>query len=839
MSILTTPRVLVISVVAGALAVAPSAAVAGPVHGAGARQQAAKKLLDAQGGEPSPTHTGGDGDLADQLDAYDFERSAPASAVPGPALRDGVLQAAQLPSTGGAWTEQTNKVYNANPSNYTDPFWSNSGSGFAIVGGRVTALARSGAIWLAGTADGGIWRSTDQGTNWTPVFDTEPSLSIGSLAVDPADGSVWAGTGEANTSQDSYAGAGVYRSTDGGLTWHEVTNADNSDPIAGRTVFRVAFDGSSVLAATDDGLWRFDGTNWSEVLAPAPSGDPTPFYDNQVTDVVVNPTDASKVLTVVGWRGPLTPDSNNGFYLSSDGGKTFSPITPTGAIDTTDIGRTTFAYSADGSRLYATVESPAALAAGAATVLQGVFVSANGDPAGPWTKIADASTLAALTNSASSTFGDPGVQAWYNEDLAVDPSNPMHVYIGLEEVYESSDGGTTWDVASPYWNYGLPCGATCPNTTHPDQHSMMIANGNIVIGNDGGVYSRPLSDSGLGDWSDLNNTLHDLQYYDARAGNLSTGGVGIWGGLQDNGTALVDPSQSQMVEPAGGDGFDVIVDPNNANRMVGEYVDLTMYSSTDGGHSFTNLISPSCFAQETVTGTSRKDCDPGARFVAPFVADQTDINTWVAGGQYVWVSQIGWKTKCAPKGGCTWGRVFNTGAGNAVTALSAANGAIYAAWVGGGGNPGPAFDSGLATNVGGWHQISMAGLPNRYISGVTVDKTNPKHAIIVFNGFSRRWIPGGGIGHVFETFDAGKTWTDISGNLPDLPSDALVMLGSKLVLATDAGAFEATDGSGTGTSWSRLGTNLPNVSVNDITIGPDGHTVFAGTHGRGVWTITP
>jgi hypothetical protein len=293
-----------------------------------------------------------------------------------------------------------------------------------------------------------------------------------------------------------------------------------------------------------------------------------------------------------------------------------------------------------------------------------------------------------------------------------------------------------------------------------------------------------------------------------------------------------------MVEPAGGDGFDVIVDPNNANRMVGEYTEGAMYSSTDGGHSFTNLISPSCFAQSLFTTKVRNTCDPGARFVTPFATDQTNINSWVFGGQYVWTSQVGWKTKCGPKG-CTWGRVFNTGAGNAVTAVSEANGAIYAAWVGGGGNPGPAFSRGLATNVGGWHQISMTGLPNRFIAGVTVDKTNSKHAIIVFNGYSRRWIPGGGIGHVFETTNGGNSWTDISGDLPDIPGDAIVMIGGKLVLATDAGAFVANDGGGTSTSWSRLGTNLPNASVNDIEIGPNGQTVYAGTHGRGVWSINP
>jgi hypothetical protein len=477
------------------------------------------------------------------------------------------------------------------------------------------------------------------------------------------------------------------------------------------------------------------------------------------------------------------------------------------------------------------------LAAGDISVLQGVFVSANGNPAGPWTKIADATKLSSSGSANAYGPNSVGAQAWYNQDLAVDPSNANHVYLGLEEVFETSDGGANWTTASPYWNYGAPCDPNCP-ITHPDQHAVMIADGDVVIGNDGGVYSRGLSNTG-GAWNDLNSSLRDLQYYDAKAGNLPGGATAIWGGMQDNGSGFLASNQSQMVEPAGGDGGDVIVDPNNANNIVGEYTDLTMYSSTNGGQSFNSFVSPACAAQLTVGPTSRHDCDPNARFIAPITSDQTNIKDWVVGGQYVWESHQGWGTKCGVKGGCTWAKLFNTGSGNVVTALSAANGAIYAGWVSGGGNPASSFAVGIATNVGGWHQISMNGLPNRYIAGITVDKSNPKHAIVVFNGYSRRWIPSAGVGHVFETFNGGNSWTDISGNLPDVPSDALVMLGSKLVLATDIGAFTATDGNGSSTSWSVLGSGLPNTSVNDITVGPNGSTVYAATHGRGVWSITP
>ena len=255
-------------------------------------------------------------------------------------------------------------------------------------------------------------------------------------------------------------------------------------------------------------------------------------------------------------------------------------------------------------------------------------------------------------------------------------------------------------------------------------------------------------------------------------------------------------------------------------------------------HTFADAVSPTCAAQATVGLTPRPDCDPAARFVTPLAPDQQNTNAWLTGGQYVWVTTDGWNTSCTDTA-CSWKAVYNTGTGHAVTALSSANGGstIYAAWVGGGGNPGPSFASGIATNYGGtWHQVNMTGLPNRYIAGVTVDPANPAHAYAVFNGYSRRFIPGGGVGHVFETVNGGQSWTDISGNLPDIASDALVLSHGKLALGTDAGVFTAAEGRGSSTRWSRLGSELPNAAVNDLTAGPDGY-IYAATHGRGVWRI--
>jgi sugar lactone lactonase YvrE len=822
-----------------------------------------------------------DSDLADEMAQYNNERTAPAASVSGAALASAAQQAAAMGSVGGPWQDVTTQPYNAQPSNYTDPFWSNVGAGFSLVGGRTTALAQTpDGTWYAGTADGGVWRSTNQGATWTPIFDGMPTLSIGALAVAP-DGSLWVGTGEANTNADSYAGTGVYR-LDPVTGRFGLVGGDDymTNPLVSHTIYQIVFDSSGdAYAATDQGLYRYDAGsgNWTAVLQPAGTNI-NPPYDQQDTTVQVVPGTAGRdVVTAIGWRGPGHTEYN-GFYASTDGGHTFTKVVPTGDINASDIGRTTFAYSADASKLYAIVESPSELASGAISNLQGIFVSngSNGQPAsvaGPWTLVG---SVDKLSNSGSANAYGPdsvGAQSWYNQDLAVDPTNPDHVYAGLEEVFESTDGGQNWVTASPYWNYGLACGSSCPNTTHPDQHSMMIADGKIVIGNDGGVYSRPLSDTQqYGDWSDLNATLASWQYYDARAGLLPGpggprgrgsapsgpggppsgpggmahgpggmapgAGLGVWGGLQDNGTSVLDSGQSQMAEPAGGDGFYVVVDPANANNAVGEYTDGTEYSTTDGGHTFNDYVSPTCSAQAIVGLTPRTNCDPNARFATPLIQDQQNADTWVTGGQYVWITKAGWNTTCDDTT-CSWQQVFDTGAGNDITALSSArDGAIvYAAWVSGAGEPGPTFTRGIATNYGGtWHELNVSSLPNRYIAGVTVDPANPAHAYAIFNGYSRRWIPGGGIGHVFETTDGGQTWQDISTNLPDIASDALVIKDHRLALATDSGMYTAIAGQGARTDWRRLGQGLPNASVNDVTLGPDGY-IYAATHGRGIWRL--
>jgi hypothetical protein len=761
----------------------------------------------------------------------------------------GALQAAfdtasALPATGGAWAEVTNKPYNSDNLNYADVVISNAGGGSGLVTGRITALATDGGYLYTGAADGGVWRSTDGGKNWTPMSDHLASTSVGALAVNPADHSVWLGTGESNTSADSYAGVGVFRSGDHGVTWHKVGGTE----IDGQMISKLAFDGrGDVYAATSGGLYRRStsaaiGSAWDLVLRP---GTPGPYGFTFTNDVAVRPgTHGMTVIASVAWRGGYT--DYNGFYGSTDGGTTWS-IVKTKGIDAAQIGRASFAYSGDGGRLYAVVESINKYNFNPDTALMGIYISPSGNIAGPWRLGASSKELGASPGNALG-FGSgysPGIQAWYNQFIGVDPKSPRHVYVGLEEVFESTDGGQRWTTIGPYWNFSLPCYAqggptNCPPTTHPDQHAVAFGNGRVYVGNDGGVYSRGLNGSS---WYDHNATLRTLQYYYGGVGRMPSGALGYWGGLQDNGGSFLRTNQSTMVSPFGGDGGDVIVDPNNANRTVQEYTDLDMFLTTNAGKAQGTPtgwreISPSCFA---FTYTP-DPCDPQPRFIAPFVADVNAVNShWVSGGRYVWETRKGWNTHCSDTA-CDWKIVHDTGEASQTTALAVNGNTIYAGYCGFGCNPADTFYSGIDTNYGGaWHTVDGPGvtnggdpLPQRVVASLVVDPSDAGHVFAMYSGYSRHWIPNAGVGHVFESWDGGATWTDISGNLPDAPTDDLVVSNGHLVLATDVGVF-ITSASSPGT-WSRYGANLPNAIANDLTTTPDGDIV-AVTHGRGMWQI--
>ena len=817
--------------------------------------------------------------LGQAIDWFTSQRLAPNGAVNPNAYAAAAAHAAALSAVPGTWTERTaasstdGNDFSDSPQ-YIDPTsgFSNSGAGDRWVAGRMTALAAApDGTLFAGAADGGVWSSSDGGQHWTPLFDQQATMSIGALLVTSSDAgyTVYAGTGEANTSSDSYAGVGVLASTNGSSNWHQVGGSE----LNGAVIFRLVQDGSKLFAATSHGLYEFDtasSTNWTPVLQPAgPPSDGVNFnlvVGNMITDVAVRPgTNGRQVVAAAGWRGGAP---TNGLYVSNDAGAHFSYLAnPQGWVPAKAEGRVTLAFSAAGDRLYAVVQSPQLLNVGTngKTLLQGVYASNNGNPSGPWTKIADSSKLAQSGSAQKiSRIGKgygPGIQAWYNQFLAVDPSNKNHVYLGLEEVYETQNDGANWNTIAPYWNFGFKCFSYTPfegtcdhNQAHSDQHAALITGGKLYIGNDGGVYARSLTNHAAGHWTNLNAHLDALQYYGAQSSGDST----IYGGMQDNGSNKIFPTPSTVqddngnpitvssVQVFGGDGGYTIVDPNNSKDVITEYTGLTALKSTDGGANW-QYIAPA---------------DPDPRFIAPIDLDRTDPSHLVAGGAFVWSSDAGIAGTTTGTGTSTdWQPIFDVrtalggNAASQVTALDAVTiGTTQYVAVGWCGPCNPGFATGtgfgagvvMLSNQGGtWHATSQVctggancaspALPNRYISGVKIDTNDPDHAYLSLSGYSRQWEIGPndpGVGHVFETTNGGTSWSDVSGNLPDEPMNDIVFENHHLVVAADDGVFVSSDD---GATWGRLGTELPNVVVDQLTIDPKG-TLVAATHGRGVWT---
>ncbi len=829
------------------------------------------------------------GDEATELDTaiqwYLGQRAAPNDVTNGDAYASALATA--LPTSAGSWTEQTTGNYFTDSPTYAPvgqncgaSCFQNSGSGERYVGGRMTALAvaANGDVF-AGGADGGIWKSTNQGSSWRPVGDQLGTLSIGSLLIqnNRRGYTVFAGTGESNTNGDSYAGIGVLESTDGGSTWTLLPSSavdvqgNATVGLNGSNSFRLLQSGSYLYDASSHGLYRINpaaDAHWTRVLSfdgQHPNGTtlaPNLRVWDMITDVVALPG-AGHLLAVAGWRAG---EPTNGLYESTDGGNTFNAIgNPQGWVPASQQGRVTLATSAAGDRLYAIVQNANAFVRpnASGSILAGIYESSSGRASGPWNQIASPDKLASSDSAearAAMRGYKPGVQAWYNQFLAVDPNNPDHVYAGLEEVYETLNAGSSWESVGPYWNLTLPCFSYQPfegtcnhHETHPDQHAVSVdaARGLVYVGNDGGVWSRSMSDHSQGNWNDLNGNLNTLQYY----GAAGTNDGNFYGGMQDNGSSRTFPATTSVVgdtgtpvtarsvQVFGGDGGYTIVDPNNVNNVITEYVGLTSARSNDGGR----------------TWVGNAPADPDPRFIAPIVLDHTvPVDSAgnahvVAGGAFVWDSTKGFNTNTAD-----WKNIYDLTQGGAfpsrtTTAIgTATSGGVTTTWVAWCGPCNPSFSSGggfhsgvveLSNSGGSYHLVNSvvtggtSGLPNRYITGVFADPGHPQNAYASFSGYSRHWIVGPddpGVGHVFQlsSGSAGIAASDLSGNLIDAPADDVIVAGNDLIVGTDFGVYVSKLGSGT---WSRLGSNLPNVVIGQL--GVYHGAVLAATHGRGLWTF--
>lgn len=814
-----------------------------------------------------------------------------------------------VPGSGETWTP-----LGPSPLVVNDPTYpGGQGYGNDKVAGRVAALVvdprdTSGNTVYMGAAGGGVWKSTDGGEHWVSIGDPLPSQAIGALAFDAETGWLYAGLGEGNTGSNNYAGAGVVRTKDGGATWSDLLPGVPDGIVSTSLAVR---DGR-VFLGTNKGLYRSvnQGDTFARVILPTDgSGESTKAFGNFVTDVDIHPDDADMVLAAVGWRsGGVGPAP--GLYRSEDGGDSFTKISPTtyptippgelgsASASTDPIGRISIAYQdgpgQDHDVVYAVVQDagrlnnepfPVDIAVGAEANthnLNGVYRSPdNGET---WTLVGTNTTLGAAQGSGISTTNaplngnyGPGVQAWYNNYVVVDPTAAApaeRVIVGLEEIYEglTSTAGepAVWKAIGRYWNACIQAVLVQLNcadlnipgytglTTHADQHAGVFAKTDggyrFYAGNDGGVYRQETTPTGMNNdsWTSLNDTLNTTQPYAAAMGPDGT----VYLGMQDNGTGKILPD-GKAFEVIGGDGFDVAVDPTDSEVAYEEYANGILRVTSDGGVSWSGDVSPTAAT--------------GQRFSTPFELDPTDSAHFVYAGSQVWEH-----TDAPALSAGTWTQVFDvtnaeTAPAAAVTAIDVHGPAVYAAWCGlpsgsppgssacnittGDGNYDPTlFRRGIATNItpgcqaakastSCWRQVQATGLPNRFIQGIEIDPDDPKTVYVAMASYSRHWTFDDNAmksGVVFRSTDGGVTFTNISGSgatgLPQTFGSDPLVVGDRLIVATDVGVF-ATPRANPG-QWVPFGTGIPDaVPAIEISTNPQGTKLVLATHGRGVWVM--
>jgi len=710
--------------------------------------------------------------------------------------------------------------------------WTELGPG--NIGGRTLAMVidpGNASTMYAGTADGGIWKTTNAGSSWAPVGDLFPSLAIGSLAMDPANSSIlYAGTGEGSFNGDSVRGAGVFQSLDAGTTWAQLPGTATPDFFFVNSLAISKVTGR-LYAATGTGVWRFNATagRWVQLLAPQTflgcfslalrndgAGNDVLFagcgsflqggiFRNVRAQVVGTP-----------WELVLT---------NAAMGRTSLAIAPSNP----DVIYAVAASNADGPNHDYNQG------------LLGVFRSTQGGAAGTWqatvtNRSKDLQSTLLLTNPvilvlAACGFGQgfPINQGWYDIIIAVDPTDSDRVFVGGIDLFRSDDGGKTFGAVSYWW------AQPDPPYNHADQHALAFhpgydgsANQTLFIGNDGGVFRTDdaLAQSAAGpvtllcndansqlSFTGLNNSFAATQFYD---GAVFPDNATYFGGTQDNGTVAGTDSAGPDAWGTilGGDGGFVAVDPTHTNVLYAENTGPSLQKSIDGGKNF--------------VGATAGIVDFNFLFIAPFIMDPTDSQRLWTGGNFLWRTN---------DGAAHWSRASAKIAGTKFNAISAiasspanpnhvlmgtAEGVIHR-------------DSAALSANGNTHWAFAKPRPG-YVSWLTFDPANPSVAYATYATF-------GGT-HVWRTADGGATWTGIDGTgagaLPDLPVGSIVVdpaNPTNLYVGTDMGIFVSTDG---GQSWAIELTGFPDSVADALVMFADtagNRSLYAFTHGRGAWRV--
>ncbi len=755
-----------------------------------------------------------------------------------------------------------------------------------FISGRVTALAVNpnnvNNVYLGG-ADGGLWVSTDGGSNWTPLSDNPPSatpipsVAVGAIAVDPTTcgaaptgicTTVYVGTGEDDFGGDNVYGEGVLNCTvtagpppsavcTQDTTFHTPSPLDETRgaPMIGAlAVNRLAGNNNILLAAVRgrasaivSGVWcsADKGTTWTRVL-------PTALV-NGTGDIGTDVAFASDGTAWVALGFP-DPATGNGIYKSTapvssctiNFSQQMLPASFTSG-PTGNIGRITLALApSNNADIYAAVAD----ATTGSSFLLGVIRSTNANTATPtWTQLTDPLVSADSFFNTSFCSG----QCFFDMALAVDPASPDVVYAGGSGAFpiiRTINGTTT----TPSWaeidNAG---GLQFP---HVDTHAFGFAGDGtrVYVGNDGGVWCTG-TPSGTITWNNLNGSagaptgaLNLTQFYPGISIHPATPLSGM-GGAQDNDFQQYKGTPVWQSFDIGCDGGFTAIDLKIPSTLYGE----CEYFPNTGNPFFpviaVNFMGDASGATFISFNFGIDNTDRGA-FIPPLVMDKTNNLTLYFGTCRVYQTKDGantWNpispdvttsTRPAPT---TCPEPIAVGQPSAsLSTIAPAPSDPNTIYVG--------SDEGeieVTSNAGtSWTSIVTATLPTRSVTQVAVDPISAMIAYATFSGFGTcATFCSSPTGHVFKTVNGtsgAATWVDISGNLPDIPVNAIVIdpdnPATTLYVGTDIGAFFTTNA---GVNWSPLGASasIPNAQILALALHEPSRTLRAATHGRGMWDI--
>jgi len=697
------------------------------------------------------------------------------------------------------------------------------------VGGRIRCIltdpSNANNLW-AGSASGGIWRTTNAGGSWAPVDDFLPSLSVSSMVMDPTNSNViYAGTGEQtsadlsstegeNPSSDGIRGMGIFKSTDAGTTWNQLPSTNPADvtvcggggitcPWSYVNRITISPDGTTILAATVNGIRRSTdgGATW-----------PVPFIFGTASrwlTALFNPVNSQ--LAIAAGYGAAVYSTNGGATWST---ATFAPPLSGAPGDSLHV---ELAYAPSTAAqpqpwVYATIDQNGGV----------VYLSTDGG------KNYSQVNYTIPGSPPGITLLDGG-QGDYDNVVWVNPQDKNFLMVGGRFMFRSTDGGVTFTGVG----YSLP-----RTTPHADHHAIVsdigfnnTTNRMVYFGSDGGMFRW--NDCG-GDptlnWDTLNNSLGITQFYGA-AGNdqAESGAVNpfrIIGGTQDNGTVMIkipfQPFISGWTEVSGGDGGFAAADPTDKNFVYGEtpLLGSSIFRSTDGGTTKTNIYAGITDA-------------PTSNFVAPFILDPNNPNTMYAGTVSLWRSTDVKNLAAIPSWTSVKGPIP---AGLPVSAITVSPDNPNLVLVGyNNGEIWKATDA-TATPPTTWVKISN-GTPTRYVTRLVIDKSRSPHWFYAtFGGFSSGSpLPS----NVYRSTDQGVTWTAINGSgftgLPSVPVRSLVihpLVPDFLYIGTEMGIFTSEDA---GASWFIPQDGPANVAVDELFFLTHVIRLIAVTHGRGIY----